>query len=947
MVYSQTSVSGVLNTNTVWTVQGSPYILTASVGIPAGVTLSIDPGVTVKGNFDLLVKGMITLNGEVGKEVTLEQTRVLFKSTALSNSTIKHVRFLNAAGVQLADESEHNQDALKNSGVLTVSNSQFQSNSYARTKGYNTGAKLVLATCRFENSVIKGHYAHSEFIELIDSEASDSEITSDAYNKGIRIQASKLVNCVLIVQCCSARFEILYSELIHCIAKEDMATVVEEVIKIDHSVFLNSFINMRTAPFEITNSRFIANEPGNYQSHEPGSFVLRMGSGQITNTSFEGNGNNTALVAASLNENYVGNGVTIQNSTFRGFKTSVDINNFHTFSVNRCNFLDTEQYSIINRTSKNVDARGNFWGTANSSTIASQIYDASDNIYYGIVDYSNYLTSPVIGVPMSVPQHVFKGMQGERILLSWQANSDLNLAGYKVYAKSVNTNNYTLLADVGNATSYLTNEVNIENDLVVRAYSKDADGIADFVEGNESSYSDYAAEYFSAETVSTSTCASDLLQVAVASNYGFGLDNRFVLQLAEVENPFQTYVNLDTIASGTTTLSALFPNTLEYGKNYLIRVLSTELGVSTRPVNIMYNEPAALSFNAASSAVCFDNTYEISYTGLANGEINWNFNEAEVISGSGSGPYLLSWGTAGKKAINFSINNRGCVSDTTIYVTVAPQPIVPAVCMVTVDEETSKNKLVWSYESRTVKKFGIYRETNVADHYALVKYVDGSTFNTFVDTQSFPAQQANRYKITALDSCGVETGLSLHHKTVHLTINKGLKDSWNLIWTGYEGFAFGTYRIYRGKNSKDMELLTEVASNLTSYTDLAPPTGAVTYQIEVLNDYSCEDNSGGRLNGSTSSKSNIATNAAITGLDEWKNAVVLYPNPTTGKVYLKFESFSFVNGQYLIRDLSGREVRRGSLSSVVDIDLKDQPKGVYFMILNTTDGVISKKIIKE
>lgn len=42
-------VGGLLTEDTVWTAVNSPYILTSTVQIPAGITLTVEPGVTVFG----------------------------------------------------------------------------------------------------------------------------------------------------------------------------------------------------------------------------------------------------------------------------------------------------------------------------------------------------------------------------------------------------------------------------------------------------------------------------------------------------------------------------------------------------------------------------------------------------------------------------------------------------------------------------------------------------------------------------------------------------------------------------------------------------------------------------------------------------------------------------------------------------------------------------------
>jgi hypothetical protein len=64
-LFGQTNVGGPVNTNTTWSLAGSPYIVTSDVTIPSGITLSIQPGVTVKFSLgtELVVSGTLTAQG--------------------------------------------------------------------------------------------------------------------------------------------------------------------------------------------------------------------------------------------------------------------------------------------------------------------------------------------------------------------------------------------------------------------------------------------------------------------------------------------------------------------------------------------------------------------------------------------------------------------------------------------------------------------------------------------------------------------------------------------------------------------------------------------------------------------------------------------------------------------------------------------------------------------
>lgn len=74
---AQTNVSGLISTNTVWTLANSPYIVTGNILVNNGVTLTIEPGVTVK--FDSLkalqINGQLTARGNSGNYITFTSNK--------------------------------------------------------------------------------------------------------------------------------------------------------------------------------------------------------------------------------------------------------------------------------------------------------------------------------------------------------------------------------------------------------------------------------------------------------------------------------------------------------------------------------------------------------------------------------------------------------------------------------------------------------------------------------------------------------------------------------------------------------------------------------------------------------------------------------------------------------------------------------------------------------
>jgi hypothetical protein len=71
-----TLVGGMLSQNTTWTEWGSPYLITSTIQVPAGVTLTIEPGASASmsgsGDYMFIVDGTVFAHGIPGKSVILD-----------------------------------------------------------------------------------------------------------------------------------------------------------------------------------------------------------------------------------------------------------------------------------------------------------------------------------------------------------------------------------------------------------------------------------------------------------------------------------------------------------------------------------------------------------------------------------------------------------------------------------------------------------------------------------------------------------------------------------------------------------------------------------------------------------------------------------------------------------------------------------------------------------
>ena len=127
--------------------------------------------------------------------------------------------------------------------------------------------------------------------------------------------------------------------------------------------------------------------------------------------------------------------------------------------------------------------------------------------------------------------------------------------------------------------------------------------------------------------------------------------------------------------------------------------------------------------------------------------------------------------------------------------------------------------------------YNIYRESTTAGVYVKIGSNPFDSVSVFVDKNSNPRKQAQRYRISAVDSLGNESSLSPVHKTIHLTAYKGLSNENHLLWTAYEGKTFGTYYIYRGNKLNNFILIDSIQSSLTEYSDFTASPGLQYYMI--------------------------------------------------------------------------------------------------------------------
>ena len=172
-VFSQTNVSGVISSNTTWTLANSPYIVTGNILINQNVTLTIEAGVNVQFDSDKVfqVKGELIAQGTNTSKIT-------FTSNA-SNPTAgdwASIQFLEETTDATFSGSSYTSGSIMEYCIVEyaenlyiyrsrpfINYSEFRYNGDGSTSGYDGGYGIFLnggnpKITKFEDSVFTGNY---------------------------------------------------------------------------------------------------------------------------------------------------------------------------------------------------------------------------------------------------------------------------------------------------------------------------------------------------------------------------------------------------------------------------------------------------------------------------------------------------------------------------------------------------------------------------------------------------------------------------------------------------------------------------------------------------------------------------------------------------------------------------------------------------------------------
>ena len=522
MLNAQTNVSGLISSNTTWNLSGSPYMVTDNILIASGALLTIEPGVSVRFNQGkyLRVIGTLIARGTTDNMITFEGNNTSWQGIEMrpgsgtvfgtdysygSGSEIKFVNIKNAAiGLYLYRIS------------LLVSHSTFSENTTGlELRAIDTVQGVKIDQCNFKDNNSGIYSIYENYTGDYYGEIRNTQITSNSFINntfaGIDLNSNQRVFENLNIKNnyfsqnniglkfggggYGPRVDGVYIEN-NIAYKNTVGISVDRIYSYDGSL---------TYPVVVARNKVIDNTSESLLLEYFGSGKILIEENILKSSTGKGirfqgspvsNGylitknqiiSNTTVITIDGTEFYYPSDMNFTFNTLSGGGGDKLIEiKYGTHIFNRNNLFPVGYYALYNESTNNIDAKNNYWGTSNSGTIASLIYDFFDNFDKGTVDYTGYLTAYDTTAPISQPANVHKIPVAGGLKLVWATNQEADVQGYRIYYRNYTGYSFSNVVDAGNVVEYTIPGVMLNDTVAVTAYDIYADGLNDQTDGHES-----------------------------------------------------------------------------------------------------------------------------------------------------------------------------------------------------------------------------------------------------------------------------------------------------------------------------------------------------------------------------------------------------------------------------------------------------------------------------
>jgi parallel beta-helix repeat protein len=336
-----TQVSGVLTHDTVWSKQGSPYVFVGAVGVPAGITLTVEAGVVVDiGSYYLEVNGTLNVEGT-------ELDKVVFTS----DENPAHGPAISLVAAVPFGQGHNNIVIAYGNPTLNIKNAVLNNTSVFGL-GTSSEATVMIKDCVLLNSAVdiwgSTMMSSSYFTGAVLSRG-NSSLTGNTFLGGVEVSGDFVVSGNNITRAGGGAVMAWGSGSISGNIIWGSSYGITQVDK----TILSASIERNL----ITN-----NTCGIYLRDSSDDAVIKDNTFAVNQVGIS-NPSNKVVIAGN-------------------------------------SFIDNAVYDI-QAGSDAVSATGNYWGTIDSNEISQKIYDSTDDFSMGTVIYTPFLTSSSANAPGS------------------------------------------------------------------------------------------------------------------------------------------------------------------------------------------------------------------------------------------------------------------------------------------------------------------------------------------------------------------------------------------------------------------------------------------------------------------------------------------------------------------------------------------------------------------
>lgn len=359
-------------------------------------------------------------------------------------------------------------------------------------------------------------------------------------------------------------------------------------------------------------------------------------------------------------------------------------------------------------------------------------------------------------------------------------------------------------------------------------------------------------------------------------------------------------------------------------------------------------------------------TFNFSFS-VTNATCSSNADGSAIVTVTGgTEPYTYLWSlnsgsqtsesAIGLSADNYSVTAtdiNGCTGIGSVTVDLMTTE-TPAICMVTTDANSINNIIYWDKTPYlNVDSFIIHREVS-ANVYERIGAVHIDSLSEFTDTtrsvgpaNGDPNLAAYRYKMQIRDNCGNYGTLSPYHNTIHITEDGLGTFSWAILYE-IEGQLNPVTNYVLLCDTVNTNVWVAVNTVGPSQQSAADPgfinhSSNANWRVKTVWPISCSPL---RTTVNTT-RSNIRSGALPTGLTENdSDNLVMYPNPTTNKTYIKFPS---AENDYVIRiyNSAGEIVSFSNCKrqEIHTLNTEILSAGIYTVTIVSLSGQLNKKLV--